>query len=58
MREIKFRFYEGIMHEVTELMWSDQTAYLWEPSDEDDGSGFTMSLSDIELMQLEAEADR
>jgi uncharacterized phage protein (TIGR01671 family) len=50
MREIKFRaFYQGQMFRVTELMWSDETAYLY---DEDDNSGFVVPFGDFELMQF------
>jgi hypothetical protein len=49
-REIKFRaFYEGLMFQVTELFWSNQTAYLYE---EGQDSGFIIPLHDIKLMQF------
>lgn len=59
MREIKFRaFYEDMVYEVTEIMWSDGTAYLYEPSEEDEGSGFIMHLEDIKLLQFTGLRDK
>ncbi len=59
MREIKFRaFYQGIMYQVTEILWSTGEAYLYEPSDEEEGSGFLISLQDIELNQFTGLKDK
>jgi uncharacterized phage protein (TIGR01671 family) len=49
-REIKFRAaYQGKIYEVTELLWSDGTAYLWDAREE---VGHVVKLSDIDLLQF------
>ena len=50
MREIQFRaHYEGRVYTVTELMWSDGTAYLWDGEAED---GFVANMDEIQLLQF------
>jgi uncharacterized phage protein (TIGR01671 family) len=57
MREIKFRaFYDGAIYDVTEIMWSEQTAYIVERGNPENGE--TVPLSDIELVQFTGLRDR
>ncbi len=56
MREIKFRaFYDGAMYDVTELFWSNETAYIAKPNSDD---GETVDLSKIILMQFTGLKDK
>ena len=55
MREIKFNaHYKGKIHMVTEIMWSDGTAYIW-PEPEDDN---IVSLDEIDLLQFTGLKDK
>lgn len=49
-REIKFRGeYQGKVYAVTELLWSDNTAYLWDSKAED---GLIAPLDEVNLLQF------
>lgn len=56
-REIKFRaFYDGAIYNVTEIMWSDGTAYIVELDNDDNGE--TIDLDKIELLQFTGLRDK
>lgn len=58
-REIKFRaVYQQEIYEVTEIMWSDETAYLYAPSVEEYDSGLLVPLNEIELLQFTGLKDK
>lgn len=49
-RAIKFRaHYQGKVYAVTELLWSDQTAYIWDEKSEE---GEIVGLDEINLLQF------
>jgi uncharacterized phage protein (TIGR01671 family) len=55
MREIKFRAaYDGRVYPVSELMWSDRTAYLVRDGDHEN----LVSMDEIELLQFTGLLDK
>lgn len=55
-RETKFRaHYQGKIYQVTELMWSNGTAYLWDGKAED---GIVLHLDSIHLLQFTGLKDK